>query len=398
MNILLVIIYLAFISLGLPDSLLGSAWPAMRADLGAPVSTAGWLAMTISVCTIISSLFSNRVITRFKTGKVTAVSVAMTAVALFGFAFAPSVWSMFLMAIPLGLGAGSIDAGLNNYVALHYESSHMNWLHSFWGIGATVGPMIMAYHIAAQNGWRYGYLTIAAVQAVLVAVLFASLKLWKNGADRGSSDDGREARYISNREALRLPNAKLAMIGFIFFSATESTTGLWCSSYLSAYHGFSAADAATVASCFYGGITVGRLISGFVSMKVKSPLLIRWGQLICVAGTLLIILPLPAAFSVTGIVLTGLGTSPVFPGMIHETPNRFGKDVSQAIVGLEMAVAYIGGTVSAPLFGQLASLVGIRLFPYYILACVLVMLIASEMLQKRIEDRDRQGQLAKIEG
>jgi len=395
MKILLVIIYLAFISLGLPDSLLGSAWPAMRAELGAPVSTAGWLAMTISVCTIISSLFSNRIITRFKTGKVTAVSVAMTAVALLGFAYAPSVWFLFLMAIPLGLGAGSIDAGLNNYVALNYESSHMNWLHSFWGTGATVGPMIMAYHIAEQNGWRYGYLTISIIQAVLVVVLFATLKLWENGADRSGSADGSDTVYITNRESLRLPNAGLAMVGFIFFSATESTTGLWCSSYLSSYHGFSAADAATVASCFYGGITVGRLISGFVSMKVRSPLLIRWGQIICVAGTLLILLPLPAVFSVIGIVMIGLGTAPVFPAMLHETPNRFGRDVSQAIVGLEMAVAYIGGTVSAPLFGQLASAVGIRLFPYYILACVLIMLVASELLQRRIESRERQKRQAK---
>jgi fucose permease len=387
MRILLIIIYAAFISLGLPDSLLGSAWPAMRTELGAPVQTAGWLAMTISVCTIISSLFSNRVITRFKTGKVTAVSVAMTAAALLGFAFAPSLWFLFLMAVPLGLGAGSIDAGLNNYVALHFESSHMNWLHSFWGIGATVGPMIMAYHIAAQNGWRYGYLTIAAIQAVLVTVLFASLKMWKNGADGSSPDDIGGTKYISNREALRLPNAKLAMLGFIFFSATESTTGLWCSSYLSVYHGFSAADAATVASCFYGGITVGRIVSGFISMKVKSTDLMRWGQLTCAAGALLVILPLPAAFSVIGIVLTGLGTSPVFPAMIHETPNRFGRDVSQAIVGLEMAVAYIGGTVSAPLFGQLASIVGIRLFPYYILACTLIMLSASELLRRRMRQK-----------
>jgi fucose permease len=390
MKILLIVIYLAFISLGLPDSLLGSAWPAMRAELGAPVPTAGWLAMTISLGTIISSLFSNKIITRFKTGKVTAVSVAMTAAALFGFAFAPSVWFLFLMAVPLGLGAGSIDAGLNNFVALHYKSSHMNWLHCFWGIGATVGPMIMAYHIAAQNGWRYGYITIAAIQAILVVILFASLGLWRNGtAESSLADNNKETRYITNREALRLPNARLAMMGFIFFSATEGTTGLWCSSYLSLYHGFSAADAATVASCFYGGITVGRLISGFISMRVKSPDLIRWGQLTCVAGALLIILPLSPAFAVAGIVLIGLGTSPVFPAMLHETPNRFGKDVSQAIVGLEMAVAYIGGTTAAPLFGQLASVIGIRLFPYFLLGCILIMLVSSELLQKRIRRTEK---------
>ena len=284
MKILLIIIYLAFISLGLPDSLLGSAWPAMRAELGAPVPTAGWLAMTISLGTIISSLFSSKIINRFKTGKVTAVSVAMTAVALFGFAFAPSVWFLFLMAVPLGLGAGSIDAGLNIRSAALQIRPLTGSL--FLGIGATVGPMIMAYHIATQNGWRFGYITIAAIQAVLVVVLFASLGLWRNGTGESSpADNNEETRYITNREALRLPNARLAMVGFIFFSATEVTTGLWCSSYLSVYHGFSAADAATVASCFYGGITVGRLISGFISMKVKSPDLMRWGQLTCGRST-----------------------------------------------------------------------------------------------------------------
>lgn len=384
MKILLIIIYIAFISLGLPDSLLGSAWPAMRPELGAPVSMAGYLAMTISVGTIISSLFSNRLIIRFKTGIVTAVSVAMTAAALLGFAFAPSVWFLFLMAVPLGLGAGSVDAGLNNFVALHYKSSHMNWLHCFWGIGATAGPMIMAYHIAAQNGWRFGYLTIAIVQAVLVVVLFGSLKLWDSDTAGRSASESGKAKYITNREALRLPNAELAMVGFIFFSATEVTTGLWCSSYLSVYHGFTAADAATVASCFYGGITVGRLISGFVSMKVRNADLIRWGQLICVAGALLIILPRSAVFAVTGIVMIGLGTAPVFPAMLHETPNRFGKDASQAIVGLEMAIAYIGGTVAAPLFGQLASVAGIRLFPYFVLTCIVIMLAASELLEKKM--------------
>ena len=236
MRILLIIIYAAFISLGFGFAS-RERLALMRTELGAPVQTAGWLAMTISVCTIISSLFSNRVITRFKTGKVTAVSVAMTAAALLGFAFAPSLWFLFLMAVPLGLGAGSIDAGLNNYVALHFESSHMNWLHSFWGIGATVGPMIMAYHIAAQNGWRYGYLTIAAIQAVLVTVLFASLKMWKNGADGSSPDDIGETKYISNREALRLPMQSWRCWAS-YFSAPRIHHRAVVQHYLSVYHGF----------------------------------------------------------------------------------------------------------------------------------------------------------------
>ncbi len=383
MTVLLIIIYAAFISLGLPDSLLGSAWPVMRTGFDAPVAVAGYLSMTICLGTIVSSFLSSRILARYSTGTVTAVSVAMTAVALCGFSFAPSVWFMFLMAVPLGLGAGSVDASLNNFVALHYESKHMNWLHCFWGIGATIGPMIMAFNIDSGKGWRAGYLTVAIIQGILVAVLFSTLGMWKNGtAGKEAEDTG--TRFISNREALRLPNAKLAMLGFIFFSATETTTGLWASSYLTACRSFTAADAATVTSCFYGGITAGRLIAGFISIKAKSADLIRWGQLICVAGALCILLPLPSAFAVAGIIMIGFGTAPVFPAMLHETPNRFGKDISQALVGIEMGTAYIGSLVAPMLLGQLVPMAGMGLYPYYILVCILVMLVSSELLQKRI--------------
>jgi fucose permease len=391
MTVLLIIIYAAFISLGLPDSLLGSAWPVMRAGFDAPVAVAGYLSMTICIGTIISSFLSSRILARFSTGTVTAVSVAMTAAALYGFSFAPSVWFMFLMAIPLGLGAGSVDASLNNFVALHYESRHMNWLHCFWGIGATVGPMIMAFNIDAGNGWRAGYLIVAIIQSALVIVLFATLGLWKNGTV-GSTAEQTGTRFISNREAIRLPYAKLAMLGFIFFSATETTTGLWASSYLTGCRGFSAADAATVTSCFYGGITAGRLIAGFISIKAKSSDLIRWGQLICVAGALCILLPLPAGFAVAGIIMIGLGTAPVFPAMLHETPNRFGKDISQALVGIEMGTAYIGSLIAPMVLGQLVPLTGMGLYPYYILVCILIMLVSSEMLQSRIAKKHQSGQ------
>ncbi len=383
---LLIIIYAAFISLGLPDSLLGSAWPSMRTGFGAPVAIAGYLSMVISIGTIISSFVSSRIIARFKTGTVVAVSVTLTAAALLGFSFAQSVWVLFLMAIPLGLGAGCVDASLNNFVALHYESRHMNWLHCFWGIGATVGPMIMAFHIDAGNGWRAGYLTVAIIQSILVIILFATLGMWKNGTN-GSPTENTETRFISNHEALRLPNAKLAMLGFVFFSATETTTGLWASSYLTSSHGFSEAAAATVTSCFYGGITAGRLLAGFLSIKAKSSDLIRWGQLICIAGALLIILPLPSGFAVAGIIMIGLGTAPVFPNMLHETPNRFGKDISQVLVGIEMGTAYIGSLLAPMLLGQLASFTGLGLYPYFIMLCILIMFISSELLQHRITKR-----------
>lgn len=381
---LLILIYAAFISLGLPDSLLGSAWPAMRSGLDAPVAIAGYLAMTISGGTIISSFSSSRILARFKTGTVTAASVAMTAAALFGFSFAPSILFMFLMAIPLGLGAGSVDVSLNNFIALHYESKHMNWLHCFWGIGATIGPMIMAFHIDAGDGWRAGYLTVAIIQSVLVIILFATLGMWKNAAIASPVEKEAKAKLITNREAIRLPNAKLAVLGFVFFAATETTTGLWTSSYLTSIHSFSEASAATVTSFFYGGITVGRLIAGFLSMKAKSSDLIRWGQLVCVTGVMLILLPLSSPFAVAGIIMIGLGTAPVFPAMLHETPNRFGKDISQALVGIEMGTAYIGSLIAPMILGQLASVTGLGLFPYFILVCILIMLISSEVLQHRI--------------
>ncbi|MCK9526898.1 MAG: MFS transporter [Limnochordia bacterium] len=389
MTTLLVIIYIAFISLGLPDSVLGSAWPVIRMDLSAPVSLVGYVAMTVSAGTVISSLLSHRMVARFGTAKVTVVSVAMTALALLGYSFVGETGYLFLLAIPLGLGAGSVDAALNNFIALHYKSMHMNWLHCFWGVGATAGPLIMSLFVANQGGWRTGYLVIAALQFALVAVLLVTMKLWEGkdlGAPKGENGDH---KVLSNRKALALPSVKLALVSFIFFSVTETTTGLWSSSYLVGIEGMAAATAARWTASFYAGITLGRLLSGFLSIRLKSSVLIRTGQLVCVIGTLLLILPLPATVSALGFVAIGLGTAPIFPAMLHETPHRFGSEASGAIMGLQMAVAYSGGTFGSPLFGALASLTSLTLLPYFLLAAVLVMLIASEMLNKRMAGRTK---------
>ena len=389
MTALLVIIYISFISLGLPDSLLGSAWPIMQTDLSSAFSMAGYISMTVCAGTVVSSLFSNRLVAKFGAGKVTLVSVAMIALALFGYSFAPNIFLLFVMAIPLGLGAGSVDAALNNFVALHYQSKHMSWLHCFWGIGATVGPAIMSMFLLSQGGWRKGYITIAIIQTGLVLLLLVTLPLWKKNNKKATAIDKQKETVISNREALKIPYVKLALVSFVFFCATELTTGLWSSSYLVTVKNLSASDAARWAAYFYGGITVGRLVSGFLSMKINSKQLIRIGQLVCVAGAIILILPLPVYFSMLGIILLGLGTSPIYPSMLHETPNRFGAMASGAIMGLQMAFAYIGSTFFPPLFGAIASATTIKVFPYFLLICILIMLFSTELLQKKIVDKHK---------
>lgn len=380
---LLIIIYISFISLGLPDSILGSAWPVMRTDLSASFAVAGYNSMIVQAGTIISSLFSNRLINRYGTGNVTVVSVAATAIALFGYSIAPNVWFLFVCAIPMGLGAGSIDAALNNFVANHFDSKHMSWLHCFWGVGATIGPAIISSALLTRGSWRAGYVTIAIIQSSLFAVLLVTLPLWTKYAKKSAALSDAQTKIISNRNALKIPYVKLALVSFVFFCATEATTGLWTSSYLVMNKGVSAALAARTVSCFYGAIAFGRLISGFASIKLKSHILIRTGQLICVAGAVLLMLPLPVLFSVIGIILIGLGTAPIFPSMLHETPNRFGATASQAVMGLQMAFAYIGSTCFPPLFGSIATVTSVSYLPLFLLICIVVMLVSSELFQQK---------------
>lgn len=385
MTLLLVLIYIAFISLGLPDSLLGSAWPIIQTDLNSVFSIAGYISMTVCAGTVVSSFFSNKLVARFGTGKISLVSVAMTAVGLIGYSLAPNIAVLFIMAIPLGLGAGSVDAALNNFVALHYKSKHMSWLHCFWGVGATAGPAIMSLFLMSDGGWRTGYTVIAIIQAVLVVLLLCTLPIWKKNDTVAVESDKPPQKVITNREALKIPYVKLALVSFVFFCATELTTGLWSSSYLVATKGLSPSVAARWVAYFYAGITIGRLVAGFLSIKVKSATLIRIGQIICVVGA--VTLMLPSTVSMFGIILLGLGTAPIYPSMLHETPNRFGAASSGAIMGLQMAFAYIGSTFVPPLFGTIASATSIALFPYFLLVCILIMLVSSELLQKKLNSR-----------
>lgn len=387
---LLIITYLSFISLGLPDSLLGSAWPAMSADLAVPVSYAGIISMIIAGGTIVSSFMSGRVIRRFGTGLVTAVSVLLTASALLGFAFSPGgFWWLCLMAVPLGLGAGSVDTALNNFVALKYKARHMNWLHCFWGVGATAGPIIMSLFLLQKGGWKLGYGTIGIVQSALVAVLFISLPLWKKAGVAGSTAEAdRKAPKPPLREVFRMPGVKFALLTFFFYCTVETTAGLWGSSYLVASRGLSPEVAAQWISMFYLGITVGRFICGFISMKLNNKTMIRMGQIIVCAGIGFVFLPMGGLFLQVGFMLMGLGCAPVFPAMLHETPERFGKQHSQTLMGMQMACAYIGSTFMPPLFGMVAQYADISLFPYFLLGALALMVVAAENINRIMKRRN----------
>lgn len=394
-TLLLVIIYIAFISLGLPDALLGVAWPVAYQEFGVPISAAGIVAMVVSAGTIISSLLSGRVLSRFGTGTVTAVSVMMTAVALLGTAMAPSLIWLVLLAVPLGLGAGSVDAGLNDFVAKNYEARHMNWLHSFWGVGAMTSPLIISGFISRGDSWRSGYLTVAALQIVLVVVLVAAIPVWEKVASARRATARQAAAVPEQGQAhaherpaaparrgvlspLRIEGVKPVLIVFLFYCGAEATMGLWGSSFLTRVKGIDVATAAWWISLYFGAITLGRFISGFVSMRVSSKSLIRSGQLAILTGALLLLLPLPNLASLAGIALFGLGCAPIFPGLLHETPARFGDQDAQNIMGFQMATAYTGTLLLPPIFGAIASATSFALMPVFLIAYAVLMLTNYE--------------------
>lgn len=383
-HLLLAIIYLAFISLGLPDALLGAAWPSMYPQFDVPVSYAGIISMIIALGTVVSSLQSDRLTKKLGTGKVTALSVLMTAMALFGFATSHSFGMLCLWAIPYGLGAGSVDASLNNYVALHYESRHMSWLHCMWGIGASAGPYIMGYALTAGWGWNSGYHIIAVLQIVLTAILLCSLPLWKQRPAEVLQDGKvQNVKALSIREVLQLAGAREILVCFFCYCALEQTTGLWASSYLTLHKGVSADTAATFASMFYLGITVGRALSGFLTMKFDDVQMIRLGEVIIGIGVLVMLLPFGQSLSLAGLILIGLGCAPVYPCVIHSTPAHFGADKSQAIIGIQMACAYVGTCLMPPVFGLIANHITVALLPVYLLIILVLMVIMHELLCKK---------------
>ncbi|MDO4323761.1 MAG: MFS transporter [Lachnospiraceae bacterium] len=404
-HLLLAVIYLSFISLGLPDSLLGSAWPSIYQEFQVPVSYAGAVSMTIAAGTIISSLQSDRLTKKLGTGKVTAISVGLTALALFGFSCSHSFWMLLLWAIPYGLGAGSVDASLNNYVALHYASRHMSWLHCMWGVGASLGPYIMGYALSGGQGWHMGYRYIALLQIVLTVILFFSLPLWKNpssrmpgssskaageasGAVKSAPSNSETKDPLSLKEILQIPGAKSVMTAFFCYCALEQTAGLWASSYFVLHLGIDAKTAAGFASLFYIGITAGRAVSGFLTLKLTDTKMIRLGQSLVLLGLFLLLLPLGKATAIAGLVVIGLGCAPIFPCIIHSTPEHFGAERSQAIIGVQMASSYMGLCIMPPIFGLIANHISAALFPIYLFIILILMIFMHEKLVKETNSGD----------
>lgn len=384
---LLAIIYIAFISLGLPDSLLGAAWPVMYEELGVPISYAGIVTMIIAAGTIVSSLLSDWLMRKVGAGVITAVSVFMTAAALFGFSASHSFLLLCLWAVPYGLGAGAVDAALNNYVALHFSSRHMNWLHCFWSVGAAASPYIMSYCLTGGFGWNNGYRSVAVVQTILTAALFLSLPLWKRRRLEGAEGES-AAKALSLPRAVKIKGVPFVLIMFFGYCALEQAAGLWASSYLVQFRGVDTDTAAWSASLFYLGIAAGCFLCGFVAERLGDRRLIRIGILTMIGGVLLIALPVPYdAFTLAGLLIVGLGCAPVYPSVIHSTPANFGKENSQAIIGIQMASAYVGTTFMPPLFGLIAAHIHIGLYPAFLLALALLMLCMSEKLNRTVAKR-----------
>lgn len=380
---ILLIIYLAFISLGLPDSLLGTAWPAMSKNLSLPLGFAGYVSFATTASTIISSLFSGHILNKIGTGRLTLISAMLTAASLFGFSQAPSVIWLIVFAIPLGLGGGAVDSALNNYIAKHYKAHHMNWLHSFWGVGATIGPIIMASFLTDSPEWRKGFLTVAIIQAFLALILLVTLPIWSKLAKTVHAEKKTETAAIQHEQnnklkAFKLKGFKSTVFAFMFYCAVEATVGLWGASYFVNIKEISADKAAEWIALYYAGITIGRFITGFVTFKFSNLVIIRTGQIVALLGSLLIVFPLPDYLLLAGLLLIGLGLAPIFPSLLHETPNRFGEGNTSKLMGYQMAMAYTGFAFLPPIFGYIATKTTIAILPIVIVLLAATMLILVE--------------------
>ncbi len=384
-SLLLSIIYLAFISLGLPDSVLGAAWPSMYEVLGVPVSFAGIISMIIAFGTIISSLASDYLIKKLGVGKITAISVAITAGALMGFSFSSSFPILCLFAIPYGLGAGSVDSALNNYVALHFASRHMSWLHCMWGVGTVIGPNIMGLALTNGQGWEAGYRYVSFFQIALTVLLIITLPVWKIKSAPKVEKEGDESapKAISPISAMKFKGAKEIMFTFFCYCALEATAMLWAGSYLNLHKGVEADSAASYASLLFIGITLGRFFSGFLTIKFTDKQMIRMGEGIITLGILVLLLPFGYQLSLCGLFLIGLGCAPVYPCIIHSTPSIFGADRSQAMIGIQMASAYTGSCLMPPVFGLIANHINVAYLPVYLLVFTLIMAVSHEILLKK---------------
>ena len=387
-SLLIAVIYLIFISLGLPDSLLGAGWPTMQTAFGVPSSYAGFVSMAIASMTIVSALLSPRIIRKVHTKWIVIVSIGLTVVGLLGFSFSGAYWMLFLFSIPYGLGAGAIDTAVNHYVANHYRSSVMNFLHCFYGVGTVISPNIMGLALRFAH-WNEGYRWTAYLQLLILVIVVVSLPLWKkNEAASGDEKPGETAESAGIRESIRLPGVVLTLIAFFTYCAAESTCSLWTSSYFAGTkEGLSDSLIASFGSLVFIGLMLGRLISGFVSNKLGDKTMIRIGIALEIAGILLIMIPVKNyVVAAAGFVLAGAGMGPVYPALEHMAPERFGRKHSAAVIGLQMAAGYVGSTFMPLVFGFFQQMLTIRIMPVYLLilaALTIGLLELSNRKQKK---------------
>ena len=381
-SLLLPLIYLAFIGLGLPDALLGTAWPVMYQELNADISWMGVISFIISCGTIVSSLNSDRLTRRFGAGRVTAVSVALTAVALLGFSFSQSFWLMCLLAIPYGLGAGSVDAAMNNYVAVHYASRHMSWLHCMWGVGASIGPYIMSFALSGGK-WQSGYRYVGLIQIAISIILIFSLPLWKKRNTADTEEEKAVSAPLSLRQVIAIPGVKGIILTFFCYCALEWTAMQWATTYLVLHLGIEESIAAGYGGLFLLGMTAGRALSGFLTYKFNDTQMIRIGSGVVFVGLIAMLLPLGQTLTLAGLLLLGFGCAPIYPSIIHSTPTYFGTERSQAIIGIQMAAAYVGSLIAPPIFGLITQYISAGLYPVYILVGLIAMIIGHEALVKK---------------
>ncbi len=381
-GLLLAVIYLSFISLGLPDSLLGSAWPVMHQDFFVEIPYAGIISIMVTLGTVISSLLADTLIKRLGTGKLTLISVGLTAFALLGYSLTPSFWWLALFAIPLGLGAGAVDAGLNSFISLHYKARHMNWLHCFWGIGASLSPAIMSFFLNRGGNWRGGYLTVASIQFVMVFMLILSQPLWKKMEHPGGETPELK-QAVSRKGIFSVPGVKASLLGFYSYVSMETIIGVWGATYLVNSKSLAPEQAARWISFCYWGITLGRFLTGFITLVVNNKNLIRLGCTLSFMGVLVMLLPLPPVWSLVGFIFIGLGQAPIFPSMLHETPKRFGVQRAQAMMGLQFAASYLGASTMPLLVGSIISKAGMYLYPYSYLVLLLILIMSSEFITVR---------------
>lgn len=380
---LLLLIYLTFISLGLPDALLGSAWPNMHVDLNVPVSYAGFITAIITIGTIVSSLFSAKLNKRLGIG-VVFISVFLTAIALFGFFLSTKFYMLCLFAIPYGLGAGGIDSTLNNYVATHYKAKHMSWLHSMWGIGFTVGPYAMGFALTNNQPWNNGYLYISIIQFTIFLILVLSSPLWKKQTSNLEEVETTTTKTTSFKDIFKIKGVIILLISFFCYCALEQTTALWATTFLVSETNIDADTGAYFASLFCIGITLGRIINGFIAMKLKDKQMIRMGIFIILVGIILIVCNFHKISTFGGFILIGLGCAPIYPSIIHSIPKYFGVEVSGSLIGISMAGAYCGVLLMPPLFGLITQFISVSILPYYLLTFLIVLFIGHEILLKKL--------------